>query len=242
MTPAKGRGKPSIASFKSQSRPRLCMPASSIILIISRPAWSMTSNCCRSMYSHDFTMVSGEAKRTSRFKAFAMAKSLHPTHTTLVDFGKGNVSWIVAKIITLPSQRLQSMPRVSALYRDTSPSKRVTCSRYLGQDAGSLQLGSMSSSDNDSRPSKRVSTSPLLLSPSVSTSSTSPLLLTRQKSARSVKTGPFRTCVPPLPKETPAATEGFRKIEPSTECESRLKSLFRRSCRSKIPAPAKQST
>mmetsp|Transcript_96528 Transcript_96528/g.288129 ORF Transcript_96528/g.288129 Transcript_96528/m.288129 type:complete len:224 (+) Transcript_96528:1248-1919(+) len=73
-------------------------------------------------------------------------------------------------------------------------------------------------------------------------SSTSPFGRTRHHSARCVKTGPLRICVPPLPKATPAATEGLRKMEPRTEWESRLKSFFSLSWRSKIPAPAKQRT
>ena len=49
---------------------------------------------------------------------------------------------------TLPSERLQSSPVRSALYRDTWPFKLVKCSGYFGHEAALVHLPSKSLLDN----------------------------------------------------------------------------------------------
>mmetsp|Transcript_59217 Transcript_59217/g.183577 ORF Transcript_59217/g.183577 Transcript_59217/m.183577 type:complete len:331 (+) Transcript_59217:929-1921(+) len=180
--------------------------------------------------------------QTSRLMACAVPKSLQETHIRCSREGTGYVSWTVARIMTLPSERLQSRPRVSALNLATLPSNVVTSSAYRGKEAAAVQAGSISSWESLVFPSRKDRTSPPSLSPRVFTSSTSPLFRTLQNRARSEYAGPLRICVPPLPKATPAPTEGFRKMDPSTECESLWHSFSSRSLRSMIPAPEKHNT
>mmetsp|Transcript_24702 Transcript_24702/g.82858 ORF Transcript_24702/g.82858 Transcript_24702/m.82858 type:complete len:244 (+) Transcript_24702:677-1408(+) len=133
-TSQSGSGRASTAPLSAQ---RLAtaddsMPAVAITEMRMRPAASIVRHVSVSRYSMDAGRAASSrppermeelpGARRRRLSSVAVARESAETQSTRRRMGLGWVSWQVARMSTLPSQRLYQGPRVSALKRDTSPS------------------------------------------------------------------------------------------------------------------------